>query len=150
MARCVCELVKEDDMSVSMWSYRQGVCDGGGCPGDCDLCDKPKNMEDEPSDYISRQAAIEAVEKCQQYKVSKEDYAVDFAEVKTELMMLPTADVRENVRATKVISGGSANSKGTTLWFICSECKMPVDITDNFCKHCGADMRHIGEHDRRK
>lgn len=49
-------------------------------------------------DYISRQAAIEAVEKCQQYKVSKEDYAVDFAEVKTELMMLPTADVVEVVR----------------------------------------------------
>ena len=50
------------------------------------------------SDYISRQAAIEAVEKCQQYKVSKEDYAVDFAEVKTELMLLPTADVVEVVR----------------------------------------------------
>lgn len=49
-------------------------------------------------DYISRQAAIEAVEKCQQYKVSKEDYAVDFAEVKTELMMLTTADVVEVVR----------------------------------------------------
>ena len=34
-------------MSVSMWSYCPEVCDGGGCPGDCDLCDKPKNMEDE-------------------------------------------------------------------------------------------------------
>ena len=50
------------------------------------------------SDYISRQAAIEAVEKCQQYKISKEDYAVDFAEVKTELMLLPSADVVEVVR----------------------------------------------------
>lgn len=39
-------------MSVSMWSYRPEVCDGGGCPGDCDLCDKPKNMEDEPDDNI--------------------------------------------------------------------------------------------------
>lgn len=34
-------------MSVSLWSYREGICDGGGCVGDCDLCDKPKNMEDE-------------------------------------------------------------------------------------------------------
>ena len=50
------------------------------------------------SDYISRQAAIETVEKCQQYKVSKEDYAVDFAEVKTALMLLPSADVVEVVR----------------------------------------------------
>ena len=34
-------------MSVSLWSYREGICDGGGCVGDCDLCDKPKNMEEE-------------------------------------------------------------------------------------------------------
>lgn len=40
-------------MSVSMWSYRPEVCDGGGCPGDCDLCDKPKNMEDEDDDTMS-------------------------------------------------------------------------------------------------
>lgn len=39
-------------MSVSMWSYRPEVCDGGGCPGDCDLCDKPKNMEDEDDDTM--------------------------------------------------------------------------------------------------
>lgn len=89
------------------------------------------------SDYISRQAAIETVEKCQQYKVSKEDYAVDFAEVKTELMMLPTADVRENVRGHIVHAGG----KGVTQWFECSECGTPVDITDNFCRCCGAEMR---------
>ena len=34
-------------MSVSLWSYREGICDGGGCVGDCDLCDKPKNIEEE-------------------------------------------------------------------------------------------------------
>ena len=34
-------------MSVSKWAYDPRYCDGGGCPGDCDLCDKPKNMEDE-------------------------------------------------------------------------------------------------------
>ena len=37
-------------MSVSLWSYREGICDGGGCVGDCDLCDKPKDMEDEEED----------------------------------------------------------------------------------------------------
>lgn len=44
-------------MSVSMWSYRPEVCDGEGCPGDCDLCEKPKNMEDEDdmTDYIKRE-----------------------------------------------------------------------------------------------
>ena len=38
-------------MSVSKWAYRPEVCDGEGCPGDCDLCDKPKNMEDDMRDY---------------------------------------------------------------------------------------------------
>lgn len=37
-------------MSTSKWAYTPEVCDGGGCPGDCDLCDKPKNMEDEGDD----------------------------------------------------------------------------------------------------
>ena len=51
------------------------------------------------------------------------------------------ADVRENVKSEKVISGGSADSDGATLWFRCSACDGSVDISDNFCKHCGADMR---------
>ena len=88
------------------------------------------------SDYISRQAAIEAVEKCQQYKVSKEDYAVDFAEVKTEMMMLPTADVRENITDRKVIGGGEHD--GATCWFECSRCGKTVDVNDKFCSECGA------------
>ena len=50
------------------------------------------------SDLISRQAAIDTLEGCQQYKVSTEDYAVDYAQAKTELMMLPAADVVEVVR----------------------------------------------------
>lgn len=41
-------------MSVSLWSYREGICDGGGCVGDCDLCSKPKNMEEEMEDEDER------------------------------------------------------------------------------------------------
>lgn len=41
-------------MSVSKWAYTPEVCDGGGCPGDCDLCDKPKNMEDEDDIIICK------------------------------------------------------------------------------------------------
>ena len=49
----------------------------------------------------------------------------------------PTADVRENVKGHIAHAGG----KGVTQWFECSECGTPVDITDNFCRCCGADMR---------
>lgn len=54
-------------------------------------------------DLISRQAAIDVLEGCQQYKVSTEDYAVDYAQAKTELMMLPSADVVEVVRCKDCI-----------------------------------------------
>ena len=90
------------------------------------------------SDYISRQAAIEAVEKCQQYKVSKEDYAVDFAEVKTEMMMLPTADVRENVRGEWKVF---CDDKGVVEDCYCNQCGFNSVIGGNFCPNCGADMR---------
>ena len=100
------------------------------------------------SDYISRQAAIEAVEKCQQYKVSKEDYAVDFAEVKTELMMLPTADVRENVRGEWLPMKRFGGEKGQKPDVMCSVCHAPAlwlgtlgCIRSNYCPNCGADMR---------
>lgn len=72
-------------MSVSMWSYRPEVCDGGGCPGDCDLCDKPKNMEDEPSDYISRQVVVEFLDS---NNMPWRDWVND----------IPSADVVEVVR----------------------------------------------------
>lgn len=34
-------------MSVSKWAYDPERCDGEGCPGDCDLCEKPKTMEED-------------------------------------------------------------------------------------------------------
>lgn len=49
----------------------------------------------------------------------------------------PTADVWENARAKIIHAGG----KGVTQWFECSECGTPVDLKDNFCKCCGADLR---------
>lgn len=32
-------------MSVDKWAYDPEVCEGRACPGDCDLCDIPKNPE---------------------------------------------------------------------------------------------------------
>lgn len=48
----------------------------------------------------------------------------------------PTADVRKNVHAKKVIGGGEHD--GSTCWFECDNCGLAVDIGDVFCKHCGA------------
>ena len=59
-----------------------------------------------------------------------------------ELDCVPTADVRKNVIAKKVIGGGEHD--GATCWFECSHCHGTVDIEDAYCKHCGAVLE-IGE-----
>lgn len=48
----------------------------------------------------------------------------------------PTADVRDNATAHKVVGGGERD--GATCWFECDKCGLAVDIGDVFCKHCGA------------
>lgn len=53
-----------------------------------------------------------------------------------KILDLQTADVRENVKAEK-----KAENNGIVNWFVCSNCLHDVDIQDNFCRHCGADMR---------
>lgn len=53
---------------------------------------------------------------------------------------MPTADVRENIKAQKVIGGGEHD--GATCWFECSNCHGTVDLQDMFCKHCGAVLEY--------
>ncbi len=48
----------------------------------------------------------------------------------------PTADVRENITAHKVIGGGEHD--GATCWFECSRCRTTVDVNDKYCRYCGA------------
>lgn len=48
----------------------------------------------------------------------------------------PTADVRDDATAHKVVGGGERD--GSTCWFECDNCGLAVDIGDVFCKHCGA------------
>lgn len=51
----------------------------------------------------------------------------------------PTADVRENVIAHKVIGGGEHD--GATCWFECSRCGKTVDVNDKYCSECGARFK---------
>lgn len=53
---------------------------------------------------------------------------------------MPTADVRKNIHAQKVIGGGERD--GATCWFECSHCHGTVDLQDMFCKHCGAVLEY--------
>lgn len=48
----------------------------------------------------------------------------------------PTADVRKNIKAQKVIGGGEHD--GATCWFECSRCGKTVDVNDKYCSECGA------------
>lgn len=48
-------------MSCSKYRWTKD-CDTGPCPGDCDLCFRNLEEEDEPSDLIRREDAIDALE----------------------------------------------------------------------------------------
>lgn len=63
-----------------------------------------------------------------------------------DIARFPTADVRKNIKAKKVIGGGEHD--GATCWFECSSCHGSVDIEDAYCKHCGAVLEYQrGEQD---
>ncbi len=139
-------------MSVSMWSYRPEVCDGGGCPGDCDLCDKPKNMEDEPTDYISRQAVVEFLDS---NNMPWRDWVND----------IPSADVvsreayeqvkmqLEAMTTDRMIDNGTKQGEwiihGKPPMYVieCPECGQKFhnheqQTLPNFCSECGAKMKN--------
>ena len=65
-----------------------------------------------------------------------DEYVLCLGEVLMKLDDAPTADVRKNVKAQKVLAGGILD--GTTHWYECSCCHGAVDILDAYCKHCGA------------
>ena len=49
-------------MSVSLWAYEPSICDGNACPGDCDLCSKAFEDEEEIQgfDYAEEQRVRES------------------------------------------------------------------------------------------
>lgn len=51
------------------------------------------------------------------------------------------ADVRENVRAKMDIIEVGIQGKDKIYTYACSNCGHVCDMQDNFCRHCGADMR---------
>lgn len=97
-------------------------------------------------DLISRQAAINEVtglcKECIEYPdghcgsclINTEGTTIRGA--KKALEDIPSADVRKNIKAQKVIGGGERD--GATCWFECSHCHGTMDPQDMFCKHCGA------------
>jgi len=106
-------------------------------------------------DLISRQAAIDTVHKTvygffdiagdeSEAPISDKDKLLleinkaigNGLKELTVIERQPTADVRDNATAHKVVGGGERD--GATCWFECDCCGLAVDIGDVFCKHCGA------------
>ena len=76
------------------------------------------------SDYISRQAAFEALEK---RGVST-----------TNISRVPIADVRENVRGEWIFPYEDKKYKRCSA---CGKTFYSIPATSNFCPNCGAEMR---------
>lgn len=94
------------------------------------------------SDYIKREDAIEIIARHDDTDGTIKVFSGRF--VNGLISAIPPADVRENVRATKLVMtwfGNPLKNPNVTNYYICSNCHMPVDEWDKFCKHCGADIR---------
>ena len=61
-------------------------------------------------------------------------------DLKTKILLMPpTTEARENIKAKKVIV--YTGKEGQKARHECSACKGIIDYEDNFCKHCGAALR---------
>lgn len=89
------------------------------------------------SRYIDQQETLKKLQAYRPYQRLGED-AISYAIVTVDNM--PTADVRENVKAKKVIGGDNSGRNEAVWWYECSACGGNVDISDDFCKHCGAEF----------
>ena len=56
------------------------------------------------------------------------------------LLMSPTTEARENIKAKKVIDYIGENGQ-MIYGHKCSNCGGTIDYEDKFCRHCGADLR---------
>lgn len=92
------------------------------------------------SDFISRQAAIDALRKMQTYKMYAGDdmLLIDQAGAMTELMLLPPAEPKRGKWIYHIDDLFPAESTKE-----CDQChaEQPLICDDEFCPHCGADMR---------
>lgn len=91
------------------------------------------------SDYISRQAAIEAVDECTKLKITDDFYTVYTEDMKDMITDIPTADVRENVRGEWLNTRPDAPMFGFHYCSICG--RKRTSPQDHYCPNCGADMR---------
>jgi hypothetical protein len=108
------------------------------------------------NDYISRQKAIEIINHYAEmalyrmlslepgsraYLIAELQYG-DRKHIRKMVEDIPPADIRPVVYGDWEWHGPCRDSKGT-YWASCSVCKTRQRIGDyeNFCPHCGADMR---------
>lgn len=94
------------------------------------------------SDYISREAAIEAFEKELSAKYNRIELSIGFVGAKSILSDLPAADVVERKKG-KWINHGQYADFFPHCEYRCSECDTPyleIEMIYNYCPNCGARM----------
>ena len=94
------------------------------------------------TDYISRRAAIEAVDECTKLKIADDFYTVYTEDMKDMIADIPAADVRENVKGEWIVESVDLfHGEEVGESYICSVCGKDAFDKFDFCPNCGADMR---------
>lgn len=142
-------------MSCDKWFYDPDICDGQACPGDCDLCDIPKNTEEYGAEedemiqgkvtgehagveYISVDDAVEAIASRDETNGTVPKFTGK--EVCEVIKGIPTTDVAGILEHSKIV--------GYTFKELCmfaEACKMQ-DISEddlkNFCTAADSAARY--------
>ena len=101
------------------------------------------NLAQLGTDCISRQAAIDAIDKEQkEIGVSDASAIYECSRFKTIIKRLPSAQPKHGKWH---YSNGKPATIGRSYGVICDQCGTESEYCTNFCPECGADMR--GEHD---
>ena len=99
------------------------------------------------SDYISREAAIEAVREefgCETCNGSNIGTICTFCDVGQAILLIkniPSADVEQVVHGRKIEDGDIG------VFYLCSLCGECLPYGANYCPNCGAKMDLEGEND---
>lgn len=142
------EALKQQAETMSEWSnryaeQRKGILTAVNIVEDLPPAQLGTNLAEVGTDCISRQQAIDAVYKCSDIFVGDMPVMVVKADAYEALAQLPSAQPERKMG--KWIYKTDLITAPTGYWE-CSECKEGrLLYEENFCPHCGADMREVTE-----
>ena len=86
---------------------------------------------------MTRETAIEQLEYCIELIKST---GIEWLDERDIPMLNMAIEALSKMKTGRVETASDGNPLRPTVWAVCSECKKPIDLWDNYCRSCGAKM----------